>query len=376
MSGEPILHNIRILDFTWVLAGPYATRLLADFGAEVIKVLPVGTPPPDTPFSRAYEGAWNRNKRGITLDPGKPAGKDLAERLVALSDVVIENFTPRVMANWGLDYAALRRVRPDIIMVSMSARGHDGPDRGQAGFAPTVHAAAGLTGLLASPDGEPLGPGFSYADHVAGLYAAMAVLAALEHRDAAGEGQFIDISEQEALLTLLGGAFAEEAPGPAPDGVYPCRDGQWCAITVADDAAWRQFAAALGPPGWAADERFRTAAGRREHREEMDALVSARTRTRSVQDVVDLLQSRGVAAGPVQDASDLFADPRLAARGFLLDRPDLGPLADASPIRLAAAPPRYAKAAPLPGEDNDYVYGGLLGLSPAERSRLRDARVI
>ena len=377
MTPPPILHNVRIFDFTWVLAGPYSTRLLADFGAEVLKVIPVGAPPPETPFDCAYQGAWNRNKRAITLNPGLPEGKDLANRLVAVSDVVIENFTPRVMANWGLDYESLREVKPAIIVVGMSFKGHDGPDSGQAGFAPTVHAAAGLTGLIDSPDGEPLGPGFSYADHVAGLYASMAVLAALEHRDATGEGQFVDISQQEALLTLMGEAFGEQVALPAvPDDLFPCRDGQWCAVTVADDAAWQRFAGIPGVPESFTGERFSTLEGRLRHREELNDLITSWTRALIVGEVERLLQSRGIAAGVVQDAAALFADPQLQARDFILDRPDLGPLLDASPVRLSKTPARYEIAAPLPGADNDEVYGTLLGLSASERAALRGRKVI
>jgi crotonobetainyl-CoA:carnitine CoA-transferase CaiB-like acyl-CoA transferase len=377
MTPSQILHNVRILDFTWVLAGPYATRLLADFGAEVIKVMPVGAPPPSTPFERAYQGAWNRNKRAITLNPGLREGKDLAKRLVAVSDVVIENFTPRVMANWGFDYESLRRVKPAIIAVGMSYKGHDGPDSGQAGFAPTVHAAAGLTGLVASPDGDTLGPGFSYADHVAGLFASMAVLAALEHRDATGEGQFVDISQQEALLTLMGEAFAETAAPPAvPDGLYPCRDGRWCAVTVADDAAWQRLVGLPGAPGRFADERYRTLEGRLRHRDELNGLVLSWTRTCPAAEVEELLRSHGIAAGIVLDAAGLFTDPQLKARQFLLDRPDLGPLVDASPIRFSDTPASYETAAPLPGADNDDIYGALLGLPASQRAALRSRKVI
>jgi benzylsuccinate CoA-transferase BbsF subunit len=187
MDRQSVLHGIRILDFTRVLAGPYATRILADFGAEVIKVQPLLRREEDA-FSRGYYNTWNRNKLGVTLDLGKPEGVAVARRLAGVSDAVVENFTPRVMANWGLDYDSLRRVKLDIIMVSMSAMGSTGPRRDYTGFGPTVQAFSGMTALASYPGGPPLGLGTSYADHVAGLTAVLALLSALEYRRGTGEG--------------------------------------------------------------------------------------------------------------------------------------------------------------------------------------------
>jgi len=289
MNNGPILHKIRILDFTWVLAGPYGTRLLADFGAEVIKVQPVNAPETGDAFERGYYAVWNRNKRSVTLDMDRPEGLALAKKLVAISDVVIEYFTPRVMANWRLTYADLQRIKPDIIMVSMSAFGQTGPKRDRAGFAPTIQAASGLTGLPASPGGEPLGTGFSLADHVAGLYAAMAVLTALEQRRKTGKGQYIDVSQQEAMMSLLGGEFLEYQR----TGIMPA------------------------PPD---------AAG------------------------LDII-----------DAAELFNDRHLRERGFFIERPDIGKLVDVNPIRLSETPAKYWRPAPAPSEDNEYVFGELLG---------------
>ena len=160
MTNRPILFNIRILDFTWVLAGPYATRLLADFGAEVIKVQSPVTPAEDDAFARGYYNTWNRNKLGITLNLNKPEGIALAKKLVGICDAVVENFTPRVMANWGLDYANLKKIKPDIIMVSMSVMGQKSPQRDYVGYGPTVQALSGMTGLTSFPGKPPIGPGF------------------------------------------------------------------------------------------------------------------------------------------------------------------------------------------------------------------------
>ncbi|MFA5308553.1 MAG: CoA transferase [Dehalococcoidales bacterium] len=369
MKTKSILHNVRVLDFTRVLAGPYATRLLGDFGAEVIKVQRPGTPADEDAFARGYYNTWNRNKRSITLDLNKPEGLALAKKLAGISDAVIENFTPRVMENWGLDYTSLKKIKSDIIMVSMSAMGRQSPRRDYTGYAPTVHALAGLTGRMALPGGPPLGPGFSYADHIAGLYASLGLLGALEERTKTGEGQYLDISEVDVMRGLL---TDEEAPS-APNNIYPCRDGGWCAAAVFTEEEWRGLKRALGSPGWAEDAQFSTAEGRRENRAELDGLISVWTREHTANEVMSLLQANGAAAGKVQDAADLAKDPQLKARGFFIQG-DV--LTDASPIRMGRGGAEYERPAPAPGQDNDYVYGKLLGLSAGEISALKNKGVI
>jgi benzylsuccinate CoA-transferase BbsF subunit len=389
-NNYPVLHDIRILDFTWVLAGPYATRLLADFGAEVIKVQPLLSTEADDAFSRGYYNTWNRNKLGITLNLDKPGGIELAKKLVGISDAVVENFTPRVMANWGLDYENLKKIKTNIIMVSLSLMGQAGPWRDYTGFGPTVHAFSGMTYLTSFPGRPPIGPGFSYADHVAGLYASLGLLGALEHRRRTGEGQHVDISEVEAMTGLLGNAIREytatgKEPEPmgnssteaAPHSVYPCQGkDRWCGIAVYTDEEWQGFRRALGDPAWAEDEKFATLAGRIEYRDELNGLISAWTKERTAEEVMARLRENGVVAGVVQDAADLAGDPQLKARGFFLDRPEIGKLADASPIRLSATPARYDLPAPAPGRDNPYVYDKLLGLSKKEMGELKEKGVI
>jgi crotonobetainyl-CoA:carnitine CoA-transferase CaiB-like acyl-CoA transferase len=221
--NQRVLKDIRILDFSRVLAGPYATRLLADFGAEVIKVSYPGIPQPEDRFSRGYYNTWNRNKRSITLNLNKAEGLDIARKLVSACDAVVENFTPRVMANWGLDYSHLKQIKPSIIMLSMSAMGHTGPFRDYTGFAPAIQAFSGITGLTSYPDSQAVGPGFSYADHVAGLFACLSLLNALEYRRKTGQGQHIDLSETETMAYLIGDAIVdyslgEKVPQPVGNG--------------------------------------------------------------------------------------------------------------------------------------------------------------
>ncbi len=386
---KSILHNLRILDFSWVLAGPFTTRILADFGTQVVKVQSPKQIAENDAFERAYFDTWNRNKLGITLDLDKPEGIAIAKRLVGISDAVVENFTPRVMANWGLDYESLKKMKPDIIMLSLSAMGHSGPWRDYTGFGTTVQAFSGMTYLTSYPGKPPTGLGFAYADHVAGLFATLALLGALEYRQRTGEGQFIDVSEVEAMVSLLGDAVLEYEIGgkeiepvgngsktAAPHGVYRCLgEDRWCAISVSRDEEWHGFQKALARLPWVNEERFATLARRLQNSVELDRLIELWTEENTARDVMECLQRHGVAAGVVQNAADLANDPQLKSRGFFQDLP-AKTLNDASPIRLSGTPAEYHRPAPTPGRDNDYVYGELLGIEEAEITALKEKGVI
>jgi benzylsuccinate CoA-transferase BbsF subunit len=312
---------------------------------------------------------------------------------VGISDAVVENFTPRVMANWGLDYESLGQVKPDIIMLSMSVMGQTGPWRDYVGFGPTVQAFSGMTYLTSFPGQPPIGPGFSYADHVAGLYASLALLGALEHRHRTGKGQYIDVSQLEAMASLLGGAILDytacgNEPSPAgnssslaaPHNVYRCQgDDRWCAVAVFNEEEWRGFKRVLGNPSWAEDEKFATLPGRLHNSVELDRRVTAWTEKHAAGEVMSRLQENGVAAGVVQNAGDLANDPQLRARGFFIElvHPALGKmLTDAAPVKLSNTSADYNRAAPIPGQDNNYVYGKLLGMSETEVAGLRKRGVI
>jgi benzylsuccinate CoA-transferase BbsF subunit len=391
-SQSGILRGIRILDFSWVLAGPYATRLMADFGAEVIKVHPLQPEAKDA-YSRGYYNAWNRNKLSVTLNMSNPEGLEIAQELVKNSDAVVENFSPRVLENWGLDFPAMQKLKPDIILLSMSMMGHTGPWKDYTGYGPTVQAFSGITQLTAYRGGTPLGIGFSYADHVAGLYGSLALLGALEYRRKTGEGQFIDLSQTETMASLLTDAILEytlrgQEPVPAgngsseaaPCGVYPCLGLDcWCAISVTTEVEWSGFKRALGNPPWADEARFATLAGRLQNTEALDSLIQGWTRQHTAARVMELLQKEGAPAGMVQDAAGLAADPQLQSRGFFvqLPHPLLGETTvDAAPMRLTDKPAEYWRSAPEPGQDNNYVYGQILGMPQDEIDGLRQRQVI
>jgi len=367
--AEKILHNIRILDFTWVLAGPYATRLLADYGAEVIKVQPLLSTEDEDAFAQGYYHTWNRNKLGITLNLSQPEGIALVRGLIAKCDAVIENFTPRVMANWGLDYSNLKQIKSDIILVSVATMGRNSPQRDYTGFGPTTHALSGLTGKMAL-DGRPTGPGFSYADYIAGLYAAINLLAALEYRRQTGEGQHIALSATE----LMGGLINERVDQAVPGNIYRCKNGRWCAITLATEESWRGLKKALGNPAWAKDAEYGTPESRLVNKEALDRLIGTWTQERTAEEVMSLLQKNGVAAGIVQDAAGLARDPQLKAGGFFAGGGN-APFTDAPPVKMANQRADY-RPAPSPGRDNAYVYGSLLGLSKEEIAVLEEKGVI
>ncbi|MFC1961956.1 CaiB/BaiF CoA transferase family protein [Chloroflexota bacterium] len=393
MSHKSVLEGIRVLDFSWVLAGPYATRLLADFGVEVIKVQPLLPAESQDRFARSYDNTWNRNKWGITLNLSIPEGVSLARKLVGICDVVVENFTPRVMANWGLGYDSLRQIKPDIIMLSMSTMGQTGPWRNYTGFGLTVQAFSGITQLTSFPGKPPAGLGFAYADHVAGLFASLALLGALEYRRKTGKGQYLDLSELEAMTALLGGTIVDytrdgNEPLPqgngsgqaAPHNVYRCRGGdRWCALAVFNDEEWQRCKHALGNPSWAEAERFATAGARWQHRAELDRLVAQWTEKLDAEEVMKLMQQHGIAAGVMQNAADIVIDPQLNSRNFFveLDHPELGKtVSDAAPIKMSRSPADYWRAAPTSGQDNNYVYRELLGLSEPDMVRLREDGII
>ena len=393
--GEKPLNGLRILDFTWMLAGPYATRILADFGAEVIKVQSKKIAKGAESNLTGYFNNWNRNKRSITLDMSYPEAREMVLKLTRISDVVIENFSPRVMLNWGLNYERLKEVRPALIMVSMSAMGQTGPWKDYVAFGPTLHALSGLTYLTSFSKDSPMGLGYAYADFISGLYAAFAVMAALECREKTGQGQYIDLSEYEAICTLMGPHLLEASfsareilpPGnrtdciPAvPYGCYKCSGvDRWCVIAIFNEEQWQGLCRILGHLDWTNEEKFASFSRRKENEEELDDLLTQWTIQHTPEEVVNLLQEADIPAGIVQNAEDLSRDPQLADRDFFfeLQHQVLGKTtSDRSPIRFEGDSHAIWKAAPLLGEDNGYVFLELLGLTESEFSSYIEKGVI
>jgi len=408
------LAGIRVADFCWMGVGAIATRMLADLGAQVIRIedrkrldMPRRLPINKTAGARAYGDEdpdpdpnagglfnnFNRNKLGITLNMRSPRGRALCEALIARSSVVTENFAPGVMERWGLVYDRIRELTPEPIMARMSGYGHTGPHADFKSYGPVVQAVSGLSHISGLPGREPSGWGLSYMDNMAAFTNAAALLTAIYHRNATGKGCEIDLSAVETGIGLLGPVMLEatvngrrtrddafptgnrvEYPDAAPHGVYPARGhDRWVAIAVTAQAEWAALAEELGQPGWLDDPRFATQALRHAHQDALDALVGAATAGRDAHDLMHRLQARGVDAAAVQTTQDLCdRDPQLAQSGafFELDHPVIGPARfEGLPIRFSRLKLDNWRSAPLLGEDNRFVATQVLGLSEDDYQR-------
>lgn len=392
-----------------LIAIPFAMKLLADMGAEVIRMEStrrLESYRSDSVYRNVIHGDFwnrganfyeqNRNKLGITLDLGRPGGLDILRRLIAISDVFAENFTPRVIRNFGLEYHDLRRIRPDIIMVSSTGYGFDGPWANFGATGPATEGASGLAHATGYPDGPPVMAEIPYVDYTAGEHTAFAVMTALIGRLNTGQGQFIDVSQTQAAAVTIPEVLLDYTangreptrignadPVMAPHGCYPCNgDDRWIAIAVSEDAEWQGLCRVLDRPVWAADARLSGVLGRWTHREELDRLLAERTAGWDMHELMAALQAAGVPAGAVLDSKDLLFDPHLKSRGFyevVSHHPstEMPPLPYASrPWKLSQTPAVPPKAAPLMGQHNEYVLGDLLGMSASDISRLEEEGVI
>jgi crotonobetainyl-CoA:carnitine CoA-transferase CaiB-like acyl-CoA transferase len=387
------LAGIRILDLSRVWAGPYGTRYLADLGAEVIKVesgkFPDGRRPNDPAF---YE--INRNKRSITLNFQRPEGRELLKRLVAVSDVVVENFSPRVMVQYEIDYQHLCTVRSDLIMVSMPGFGHSGPHSAFTSYGGPLMAYTGMALLWGHADSQfDAHSKIAYPDYIAAGTLALAVTAALHHRAHTGQGQFIEIAQVEATATAMEVAFLDyfangtiaaplgnRDPNCVPQGCYPCLGHDaWCVISCVTEAQWRALAQVIGEPTLGDDPRFATATERWHQHDALDALISTWTRQRTPHQAMRLLQAVGVPAGAVQTGEDLWRDRHLRARDYFitLEHPEVGTVEHpGQTVRLHGTPGQIQRPAGRLGEANEAVFCGLLGLSQDELARLVAAGVV
>lgn len=419
------LAGIRICDFTGQLAGAGATKILAQLGAEVIRIEdPVRQGRWDIlrgtqPFVGEHRGIeaggsfnnHNAGKLGITLNLRDDRAKDLLRELVAASDAVTENFAAGVMERLGFGYEALRAIKPDIVYVSNCGFGADGPYASFRSWGPIAQAVSGLTFQSGLPDLPPAGWGYSFMDHTGAYYMANAILMALYHRRRTGEGQWVDLACIEAAGTLHGAASLDftvndrparrdgmpnsnrcQSPAMAPHGIWACvpRHGsdagldaetgdQWVAIAVRDDGDWQRFAEALGEP-WAADERWVRLAGRLAHEDELERLIGQWTAQRDRHEVAELLIAAGVPAAPVLRPSErIDGDPRTSDWGMWVRVPhsEVGDTrVEGLPVRLSETDWAIGRAAPCLGEDNHYVLGEVLGRSDDEMAALAADGVI
>ena len=399
MSRRAPLAGVRVADFTWVWAGPHCTLQLAHLGAEVIRV-ETGTRPCVTrmlpPFAdfqmgpnrSGYFNQYNQGKKSLALDLKKPAALEVAKRLCAASDVVVENFAAGVMDRLGLGYEVLRRLRPDIVMIALSGYGATGPDRDKVSYGPAQVPLSGMSSLTGYRGFPPMHVGISYGDPTGGLHGAVAILAALMHRARTGEGQYVDLSQWETSIAVLGeGILAQTMTGAepprdgnrdpqmAPHGVFPAAgEDRWVAIAVEDDAGWERLAACMERPDLAGDARFATLAARQRHEDVLEAIVGAWTSGRTPEEVTAVLQAAGIAAFPAARNRDLAEDPHLQARGYFvaLDHPEVGRRLHAGvPWRMTTNDSHVRSAAPCLGADTDQILRDVCGYDDDAIARLR-----
>jgi crotonobetainyl-CoA:carnitine CoA-transferase CaiB-like acyl-CoA transferase len=398
MPNDLPLKDVKICDFMWVMAGPASTRILADYGATVVRIespTRVDTartlqPYHGNQFGPDTSGLFancNAGKFGISLDLGNPAARKVVYDLVRWADVVTESFSPKAMRAWGFDYDSLRKVNPSLIMLSSCLMGQTGPLAKIAGFGNMAAAIAGFTNLTGWPDRPPAGVFGAYTDYVAPRFTAVAILAALDHRRRTGQGQYIDQSQAECAIHFLGPAIldytvngrVEERVGNsdaafAPHGVYPAAgDDQWVAIVCRDDDDWRRLCAAMENENLARDSRYAAAAGRLDHRDAIDASIAAWSGKLDRAAIESRLQLHGVPAHQVQDSADAYRDPQFVHRGHFvaLDHPSLGKFTVEGPrAKLSRTPAAVRRAAPSLGQDNQHVLESILGYDETQISEL------
>ncbi len=399
-NGARPLEGVRVVEMGSLLAGPFCGQLLADFGAEVIKVEPPGKGDPMRVWGRHRKDGrtlwWPiiaRNKKSVTLNLREEEGQELARRLVAEADVLVENFRPGTLERWGLGYEDLSGINPGLVMVRVSGFGQTGPYRSQAGFGAIGEAMGGIRHVTGFPDRPPPRAGISLGDSLAATFGALGALTALYHREAhGGRGQVVDVGIYEAVLALMESTIPEYVltghvrgrtgsvlPFIAPSNIYPTRDEDYVLIAGNADTVFGRLAKAVGHPEWAEDERFATHHARGENMEELDEMISAWTRERSVEEVIEVLAEAGVPTGKVFTAVDMVEDPHYAARENVVtvEDPEIGafPMQNVVP-RLSETPGKVRWTGPALGQHNDEVYGGLLKLGEEERAGLRERGIV
>jgi crotonobetainyl-CoA:carnitine CoA-transferase CaiB-like acyl-CoA transferase len=380
MSGA--LADIKVVELGQLIAGPFCGQLLGDLGADVIKIEPPGAGDPMRTWGNGPNKVWweviGRNKRSVTANLRVPEGQDLARKLLAEADIMIENFKPGTVEKWGLGPEDLHTINPRLIVVRMSGYGQTGPYAARAGYGGIGEAMGGWRAIVGDPDRPPARMGVSIGDTLAATYGCMGALAALHARETSGKGQVVDSALYEAVLQVMESVVPEYdlmglvrqrsgsvLPGIAPSNVYTCADGEYM-IGGNGDTVFARLCTAMGQPGLTSDPRFATHGARGERQVELDDLINAWTRTLTIDTLEALMIEHSIPAGRVYTAREMLADPHFTARGALaeVEHPVHGALKMQAPMpKLSATPSAIRRRAPLfPGEHNGEVYGDRLGL--------------
>lgn len=394
------LEGIRILDLSTVIAAPYGATLLGDFGAEVIKVeMPdVGDPLRNLgPYYKGEGLRWpgmSRNKKSITLDLHQEEGKDILRKLVSKSDMVIENFRTGTLEKWGVGYEDLKKINPDLVMIRVTGYGQTGPYSHKAGFGTPATAFSGFTYLHGYPDRPPISPSFSLTDYVTGIYVAFAAVTALYHRDCQdeGSGQYVDVSLYESMFRMMEflitdydqtGTIKERSPGlsghSAPAGNFLTRDGQWIILVTSSDKTFERLAKAMGREDMLTDERYHTNSVRLTRFDEVNGIVSDWVKTKTKDELQQLLDECGVPMSQIYSIKDIFADPQYKERENIVEveHPRLGRVKIPGVVpKFSETPGSIRQIAPDLGEHNDEILKKLLELDEGTIASLKEKKVI
>jgi formyl-CoA transferase len=390
------LTGLRVIEMGTLIAGPFCGQLMGDMGADVIKLEQPGEGDPMRKWGQGAKPAWwrviARNKRSLSLDLRRQAGQDIARRLIAKADILIENFRPGTLEKWGLSPASLHAEFPGLIIVRVSGYGQTGPYADRAGFGLVGEAMGGWRAIVGEPDRPPARMGVSIGDTLAATYGCLGALAALHHRSQTGRGQVIDSALYEAVMQVMESLIADYGasgferqrtgsilPRIAPSNAYPCSDGD-IVIGANQDNLFKRFAEAIGHADWAENPRYRTHLARADHQAELDEMISAWTRTKTVAEVNRLMVDAAIPAGPINRPSHILADPHVKARNAIHweDHPVLGriPMQNVFP-KLSETPGAVRLPAPdVVGQHTDEILSGVLGLGAADIARLRKDDVI
>ena len=403
-KGTPYLKGIRIIALTWMWAGPWMGAVLADMGAEVIKIETIqrldhqrvaklwqDESNQKTDINRGLFNITNRGVKSCTLNLKKPQGIEIFKKLVKISDIVITNLAPRVMPGWGLDYVALKEVKPDIILISLPAFGSTGPDKDYVSYASTIEAAGGLSVSFGYPGEGPVLSGTYPGDPIGGMYGVVGTLTALNYRFKTGKGQHIDIAQSEGVTTLIPEIFMEYVMNSrirprmgnrdeimAPHGCYPCKgEDKWVAIAVGKEEEWKEMCNVMGNPDWCKDTRFADQFSRWQNQDELNELIANWTKNFTHYEIMNKLQTVGIAAGASLNIEEVINDPHSKKRGIFIEQnhPIAGKtVVYRSPWVSALTATEFP--APCLGEHNDYVFKKLLNMSDEDVINLVKEEVI